>query len=205
MARKFRHLKGRNCRKRTLSERANTDRGAALTLLDTIFELIDLRSFGNIWFWLVVAAVWSGASQRVLGVPWDMATRARRSGEGSEAMADLEEMVRIHTGRILGMAAQSGLLLAGLAAFGLTSLALLGFVYGNAFSQALFLLGFPLTLVQMLSLRAARVIRTEGAAGAALIARLARYRLKVQGIALIAIFVTALWGMLHNMTAGVLG
>ena len=132
-----------------------------MTLLDTVFELIDLRSFGNIWFWLVVAAAWSGASQRVLGVPWDMATRARRSGEGSEAMADLEEMVRINTGRILGMAEQSGLLLAGLAAFGLTSLALLGFVYGSAFSQAVFLLGFPLTLVQVLSLRTARRIRAR--------------------------------------------
>ena len=176
-----------------------------MTLLDTVFELIDLRSFGNIWFWFVVAAAWSGASQRVLGVPWDMATRARRSGEGSEAMADLEEMVRINTGRILGMAAQSGLLLAGLAAFGLTSLALLGFVYGSAFSQALFLLGFPLTLVQVLSLSTARTIRATGATGAALVARLARYRLAVQAIAMISIFVTAMWGMLYNMTVGVLG
>lgn len=176
-----------------------------MTLLDTVFELIDLRSFGNIWFWIVVALAWSGASQRVLGMPWDMATRARRFGEESDAMADLEVMARISTGRILGMAEQSGLMLAGLAAFGLTSLALLGFVYGSAFSQALFLLGFPLTMVQVLSLRTARIIRAEGATGAALIARLARYRLAVQGIAMIAIFVTAMWGMLHNMTVGVLG
>jgi hypothetical protein len=33
-----------------------------LTLLDTVFELIGVRSFSNIWFWLVLAMVWSGAS-----------------------------------------------------------------------------------------------------------------------------------------------
>ena len=175
-----------------------------MTLLDNVFELIDLRSFSNLWFWIALAVTWSTASHWVLGVPWDMAIRARR-GSGDTAMADFEDMVRINTGRLIFVAEQSGTLLAGVTAFGLTSLALLGFVYGNEFSQALFLLGFPLTGVGLLSLRTARRIRLEAPRGDALIARLSRHRLAVQVIGMISIFVTAMWGMYQNMAIGALG
>jgi len=176
-----------------------------LTLLDTVFELIGVRSFSNIWFWLVLAMAWSGASQRVLGVPWDMIASVRRHGAQGDVMADIEDLARIHINRTLGMAEQSGLWLAGLAAFVLTSLMLLGFVYGSGFAQALFLLGFPLVLVHLISLRTARRVRAESASGEQLVERLARHRLMVQGIAMIAIFVTAIWGMYHNMVSGGLG
>ena len=176
-----------------------------MTLLDTVSELIGLRSFSNIWFWLVLAIAWSGASQRVLGVPWDMIATARRLGGEADPMAEIEELTRIHVNRLLRLVEQSGLLIAALTAFVLTSLSLLGFVYGSGFSQALFLLGFPLMLVQVLTVRTARSVRAEGARGAALIARLARHRLMVQGLAMISIFVTAMWGMYHNMITGGLG
>ncbi|MDZ7709809.1 MAG: component of SufBCD complex [Roseovarius sp.] len=175
-----------------------------MTLLDNVFELIDLRSFSNLWFWIALAVTWSTASHWVLGVPWDMAIRARRS-HGDTAMADFEDMVRINTGRILFVAGQSGTLLTGVTAFLLTSLALLGFVYGNEFSQALFLLGFPLTGVGLLSLRTAHRIRAEEPRGDALIARLSRHRLLVQVIGMVSIFVTAMWGMYQNMAIGALG
>ena len=175
-----------------------------MTLLDNVFELIDLRSFSNLWFWIALAVTWSTASHWVLGVPWDMAVRARR-GLGDTAMADFEDMVRINTARLLFVAEQSGTLIAGATAFGLTSLALMGFVYGNEFSQALFLLGFPLTLVGLLSLRTARRVRLEAPRGEALIKRLSRHRLLVQVIGMISIFVTAMWGMYQNMAIGVLG
>jgi hypothetical protein len=175
-----------------------------LTLLDNVFELIDLRSFSNLWFWIALAVTWSTVSHWVLGVPWDMAIRARR-GHGETAMTDFEDMVRINTGRLLYVADQSGTLMAGIAAFGLTSLALLGFVYGNEFSQALFLIAGPLTAVGLLSLRTARQIRARSLGGDALIARLARHRLAVQAIGMISIFVTAMWGMYQNMAIGALG
>ena len=41
--------------------------------------------------------------------------------------------------------------------------------------------------------------------GEALIARLARHRLAVQVIGMIAIFVTAMWGMYQNLSIGALG
>jgi hypothetical protein len=175
-----------------------------LTLLDNVFELIDLRSFSNLWFWIALAVTWSTVSHWVLGVPWDMAMRARRS-QGETAMADFEDMVRINTGRLLYVAEQSGTLLAGTTAFALSSLAILGFVYGNEFSQALFLLAFPLTGVGLLSLRTARRIDAEAPRGAALISRLGRHRLAVQTIGMISIFVTAMWGMYQNMAIGALG
>ncbi len=175
-----------------------------MTLLDNVFELIDLRSFSNLWFWIALAVTWSTVSHWVLGVPWDMAIRARR-GHGETAMTDFEDMVRINTGRLLYVADQSGTLMAGIAAFGLTSLALLGFVYGNEFSQALFLIAGPLTAVGLLSLRTARQIRARSLGGDALIARLARHRLAVQAIGMISIFITAMWGMYQNMAIGALG
>ncbi|MAU53967.1 MAG: component of SufBCD complex [Roseovarius sp.] len=175
-----------------------------MTFLDNVFELIDLRSFSNLWFWIVLAVTWSSASHWVLGVPWDMAMRARRAPD-AEAMADFEEMVRITTNRILFVARESGLILAGLVGFLLSSLGILGFIYGNEFSQALFLLFFPLTAVGLLSLRTARSIRHAGLSGEALIARLARHRLAVQVIGMIAIFVTAMWGMYQNLSIGALG
>lgn len=175
-----------------------------MTLLDNVFELIDLRSFSNLWFWIALAVTWSTTSHWVLGVPWDMAMRARR-GLGETAMADFEDMMRINTARLMFIAAQSGTLLAGITAFMLTSLALLGFVYGNEFSQALFLLGFPLTGVGLLSLRTARLIHAEAPRGAALIKRLSRHRVLVQMIGMASIFVTAMWGMYQNMAIGPLG
>jgi hypothetical protein len=163
-----------------------------LTFLDNVFELIDLRSFSNLWFWIALAVTWSSASHWVLGVPWDMAMRARRSA-GS------------NTNRLLFVAHESGLILAGFVAFVLTSLALLGFVYDNEFSQALVMLGFPLTLVGLVSLRTARGIRDQGLVGEALVTRLGQHRLVVQIIGMISIFVTAMWGMYQNMNIGVLG
>jgi hypothetical protein len=175
-----------------------------LTFLDNVFELIDLRSFSNLWFWIALAVTWSSASHWVLGVPWDMAMRARRSA-GDEAMTDFEDMVRININRLLFVAHESGLILAGVAAFVLTSLALLGFVYDNEFSQALVMLGFPLTLVGLVSLRTARLIKARELAGEALIAQMGRHRLVVQVIGMISIFITAMWGMYQNMNIGVLG
>ena len=104
----------------------------------TLFELIDMRSFSNLWYWIVLAVVWSTASHWVLGVPYDMVLRAKR--QGGQAEADLEDIVRINVNRLLYIGQVSGLWLAGFACFFLTMLVLLGFVYGVEFAQAVLLL-----------------------------------------------------------------
>jgi len=172
----------------------------ALDWYQTLFEMIDMRSFSNLWFWIALAVMWSTASHWVLGVPFDMVLRARR--HGGEAQVDLEDIVRINVNRLLYISQVSGLWLLGLGFFVLTSLVLLGFAYGIEFAQALLLLGFPMSLVGLLSLSTARLIRMEGSSGDVLQRRLMRHRLYTQVIGMVAIFVTALWGMYQNLNLG---
>lgn len=163
----------------------------------TIFEVIDMRSFSNLWFWIALAVVWSSASHWVLGVPFDMVTRARR--HDGEAQRDLEDMVRINVRRILYIGQVSGLLLLGFLCFVMTSLGTLGFLYDVEIAQALFLISLPMSFVGALSMRTASLIMAEEPEGAALHSRLARHRFWVQVIGMFSIFVTALWGMWKNL------
>jgi hypothetical protein len=137
-----------------------------------------------------------------MGVPWDMVLRARRVG--GEAEQDFEAIVRVNVNRMLNIADLAGPFLLAFAVFVLTSLAIMGFWYGVEFCQAVFLLAFPLSLVGSLSLRAARRIRASGDRGEALRTRLSRHRMAIQGIGILAIFVTAFWGMLQNFNVSIL-
>ena len=172
---------------------------------ETIFELIDMRSFSNLWFWIALAVLWSSTSHWVLGVPWDMILRARKKDTDAQSIVDLHDLVRINVNRILYIIHESGLLIAGFVCFALTFLGLTGFVYGKEISQALFLLGFPMSLVGLFSVLTARKIRHRGLETAALYKQLYRHRLITQVIGIVSIFVTAMWGMLQNMNVGVLG
>ena len=170
---------------------------------ETIFELIDMRSFSNLWYWIALAVLWSTVSHWVLGVPFDMVQRAKR--HRGQALADLEDLVRINVNRLLYISETAGLFIIGAAFAMMTALCLLGFAYGVEFAQALFLLAFPTMIVGLLSLRVARRIRADGASGDELFRRLSRHRFWTQMIGVLSIFVTALWGMWQNMTIGVLG
>ena len=170
---------------------------------NSVFELIDMRSFSNLWFWIVLAVVWSTASHWVLGVPWDIVIRARR--EGGQYVDDLEDLIRINTNRLLYIARVSGLWLLGFGCFFMTLLGLLGFVYGFEFGQAVFLIAFPMALVGALSLNTAKLIREREETGDALYRRLHIHRVITQVIGMVAIFVTALWGMFQNLQIGPLG
>ncbi|MGB7244808.1 MAG: component of SufBCD complex [Sulfitobacter sp.] len=169
----------------------------------SIFELIDMRSFSNLWFWIALAVVWSTTSHWVLGVPYDLVLRARRNG--GQAEADLEDLVRINTNRLLYIGRVSGLWMLGFVCFILTTLAILGLYYRIEIAQALFLLGFPMSLVGLLSISTARLIQEQDLKGDALRRRLTRHRVYVQIIGMISIFVTALWGMYQNLQLGPFG
>jgi len=170
---------------------------------DSVFTLIDLRSFSNLWFWIVLAVTWSIASHYVIGVPFDMVLRARR--QGGTAMADLEAMVDLQLRRRARIMQSGGALLVGLWAGMLTVVALLGFFYRIEFAQALTLLAVPLTLVMALSLRLTARLRAERPRDEALARRLTWHRLLIQIIGVLSILVTALWGMWHNLSLNVLG
>ncbi|HHS94553.1 MAG TPA: component of SufBCD complex [Rhodobacterales bacterium] len=169
----------------------------------TVFELIDMRSFSNLWYWIALAVMWSTTSHWVVGVPWDMVQRAARNG--GQAQTDLEDMVRINTNRILYIVDVSGPWLVALAAAFLTSLGMLGFWYGIEFAQALFLLAAPMSLVGALSVLSARAIHKNAMAGHAVRRRMHLHRVATQAVGMVSLFVTALWGMYQNMAIGVLG
>ena len=170
---------------------------------ETIFEVIDMRSFSNLWYWIALAVLWSTTSHWVLGVPYDMMTRAQK--QGGQAMTDFEDMVRINTNRLLYIARVSGLWLLGLSCFFLTVLGLLAFYYHVEFAQAVFLLAFPLSIVGLLSLSSARLIQSENATGELLLRRMLWHRRLTQVLGMISIFGTSMYGMFQNMYVGPLG
>ncbi|APX88592.1 component of SufBCD complex [Brevirhabdus pacifica] len=166
----------------------------------TIFELIDMRSFSNLWFWIVLAVIWSTASHWVLGVPYDMVTRAKR--QGGRAMDDLNALVGIYVRRLLYIAREAGAVLVGIVFFALTMLAALGFGYGVELCQALFLLFCPLVLVGALSMRTASRIASRDIRDEALFPVLRWHRFWTQVIGMNAIFITSMWGMFQNLRLG---
>ena len=170
---------------------------------EIVFEVIDMRSFSNLWYWIGLAVIWSTTSHWVLGVPYDMVLRARR--HPGEAEVDLEDMVRINTNRILHIGRVSGIWLMALGCAVLTTLVMLGFWYSVEFAQALFLLAFPLSMIGLLSHRTANKIQAAAAKGEALQRRLSRHRVLTQFIGMMSVFVTAMWGMYHNLAVGPLG
>ena len=162
-----------------------------------------MRSFSNLWFWIALAVVWSTASHWVLGVPYDMVQRAARNGGQTET--DLEDLVRINGNRLLFIARVSGLWIMAIACAFLTGLGLLGFFYWVEFAQALFLLAFPLSLVGGLNVYTANRIQSHQMAGEVLRRQMRNHRLMTQLVGIVAIFVTAMWGMYQNLTLGALG
>lgn len=170
-------------------------------LLDLITETIDLRSFSNLWYWIVLAVLWSTASHYVLGVPYDMVARARRGHEPSAY--DMRMLAEINTSRLLAIMEMSGPIVTGFAFFVLSMLAFLGWAYRVEFAQAVFLLAFPMSLLFAYSLHTAARLRRDGFSNLASVLR--RHRKGIQVLGVVSIFVTALWGMYTNMTVTVLG
>ncbi|MCE8511685.1 component of SufBCD complex [Ruegeria pomeroyi] len=169
----------------------------------SIFELIDMRSFSNLWFWIALAVVWSSASHWVLGVPYDMVTRARRVG--GQAAQDLDDIARVNVNRMLYIVDTAGLWIFAFCCFTLSALAMLGFFYGMEFAQAVFLLAFPMSLVALLNLSTARRVRGLALTGEDLARAIGRCRIYTQVIGMVSIFFTSLWGMYQNLSIGVLG
>ncbi|MBT8413552.1 MAG: component of SufBCD complex [Boseongicola sp.] len=168
---------------------------------DTVFEVIDMRSFSNLWYWIALAVLWSSVSHWVLGVPFDMIMRARREKEG-EAMDDLQDLVRVNVNRILYIAEVSGSWVFLFSSAAVTALGLMAIVYDVEFAQAVLLLVGPLGILALLSFRTSRIIRETGVQEAELIRKLMRHRFATQMIGVLSIFVTAMFGMYQNLYVG---
>lgn len=161
-----------------------------------------MRSFSNLWYWIALAVLWSSTSYWVLGVPFEMIQRGRR--EGGQVQKDVEDLVRINVTRFLQMVDSGSLILSGLAAFWLTAIGLLGFYYNIEFAKAVFLLLAPMTLVVWASIRTGRRILAGENTGDLLHHRLIVHRRVVQVIGILAIAITALYGMWLNVNISIL-
>lgn len=201
---KFTQLKGGNFQAAALRGLKQLSGAIVAHWYDIIFELIDMRSFSNLWYWIALAVMWSSTSHWVLGVPWDMVARARRH-ENPDNIRDMQEMLRINCDRIEFIIRKSGVVLAGVLFFILTVLLMLGFVYNNEFSQAVFFMVMPMSFVLGLSVKAARVIKQQQLKGEALYRKLYIHRLIVQMIGTFAILATAMWGMFQNLNSYAFG
>ncbi|WP_171129756.1 MULTISPECIES: component of SufBCD complex [unclassified Ruegeria] len=174
-----------------------------MDFFSSIFELIDMRSFSNLWYWISLAVLWSTASHWAMGVPYDLVVRARRVGGQSEQ--DLLDIVRINRNRLLYISEVSGLAIIAIACFFLTGLATAGFYYDLEFAQAVFLLLFPMSFVGLVNLWTARKLKQNEINLQIVSKFLTRCRIITQVIGMISILITALWGMYQNLSIGVLG
>ncbi|MEM7710450.1 MAG: component of SufBCD complex [Pseudomonadota bacterium] len=169
--------------------------------LQTALEVIDLRSFSNLWFWIALAVLWSTASHWVIGVPFDMVRRAARGHETS--LHDMHALANIQARRLLYIGDTTGTVTTVFTFFTVTVLVLLGFLYEIEFAQAILFLFLPMMIVTSLSIRTAR--KVAGLDPYDLGNLLARHRRSVQMVGIISIFATSMWGMWMNLNQSVLG
>ena len=82
-------------------------------------KLIDMRSFSNLWFWIVLAVLWSSGQPLGAGhVPYDlMVLRAQTQLGGAGSRSIWKIIVRINVNRLLYIAQVSGLWLLGFIVF----------------------------------------------------------------------------------------
>lgn len=168
---------------------------------DILFYAVDLSTFSSIWYWLAVAVTWATVSHWILGVPFDMILNSSRYG--AQATADLERAVDINARRLTSIMDLAGIWVVGFLAFVLAGLGAMGFIYMFEFAQGIFLLMFPLVFVWMINLRAARQFQQEMPEGKLLSRRLFRMRVWIQCVAVVSIFVTAVYGMYFNTSVPV--
>lgn len=176
--------------------------------IDGFLDLLDARSFGSVWFWLVLIVIWAGSGRTVLGVPSDVINRARRDPVGLPGLALLDWLSLALPRWKLDR--REGVVFLAISSFLLTSLIVLGFGYGLELAQALTLLGVPLLLLFLMRLRLARrldpvligahdgSVQPDEAAARAL-KLIAWHRRLAFALSMIAVAATALWGTLWQL------
>lgn len=164
---------------------------------NSILRIIELNTFSNVWYWLVVIVTWSIVSNWLIGVPIDMLFRARRYG--TQELADLEGLVDIHVRRIVAYYNSFGPWLIGLLAFLLSALGAMGILYQFELGLGLFVLGAPLSIIGIVNLRLALQLHKAPLEGKDLVRRLFVVRLWTQIIAMVALFFTAMFGMYYSL------
>lgn len=164
----------------------------------TILELIDLKSFSSIWYWLVVGTLWARAINAPMTVPLDILRAA--AGGDANASHDVVRICAMQKRRRAALTKLLGPMQTALWAFFLTVLLISGWGYGAEFAQAVFLIAAPMSLVSNMTARYARRLPMEESQSEERHKSLFRLKNRIQITGLASVFVSAIWGMLHNLT-----
>ncbi|MTD99612.1 hypothetical protein GIY56_04855 [Paracoccus sp. YIM 132242] len=180
---------------------------------DSLIGFLDSRSFGTVWYWLVVIGAWSLTGRHVIGVPAEIVGRARdaiQAGEGDcPAMLHLLDWLSLVLPR-WRLGAREGVAFLGLTGFVLTSLAIMGIGYALELALAAFLLLLPFAVLFWMRVALARRLMPlleaaeQGArpvpeAAAEAVRRMVIHRRLVTILSMAAVAVTALWGALWSV------
>lgn len=179
---------------------------------DSLIGLLDSRSFGTVWYWLVVIGTWSLAGRSVIGVPTEIVSRARMAVQAGEA----ESPPVLHLLDWLSLVlprwrfgAHEGVVFLALTGFVLTSLAIMGIGYVLELALASFLLLLPFAVLFWMRVALARRLlpllaaAEQGArpipdAAAEAVRRMVVHRRLVTVLSMAAVAVTALLGALWS-------
>ena len=148
----------------------------------------------------MIALMWAGLTRSALGVPHDLLARARRFG--GQAQLDVEALARIHAERYVYYWSRGKLFQVAFLAFVVSGLCVLAGGFHFEFAQAVLFLLLPLAMIAANSVRGAQFIMAGHGQGEALHKLILRHRLFVQIIGFTFIFLTAIFGFVHNLTAG---
>ncbi|GHA41525.1 hypothetical protein GCM10008927_02350 [Amylibacter ulvae] len=160
-------------------------------MTEDFLQILELKSFFNIWYWLFLAFIWSRATYFTLGVPLHDA-RLGHEREGVY-MHDFEELMRINTGHTVEAFDQYGVAVMAVIAFLLASAATLGFGFRMEIMQAIFLLMAPLTGATLFSVRFAYRIQAEKITGQSLYTAYVVHRRIKQIFGMLSMIVTSVW------------
>lgn len=121
-----------------------------------ILTILDSRSFGSIWFWLLLTLAWTLAGRRIAGVPSDVLSAVRKPEPpvDSAALLLLDWLSLTLPRRQIGPT--EAMVMMTVAAFTLTTLFMLGFFYGLEMAQALVLLLLPFAVLFVTEARLSR-------------------------------------------------
>jgi len=153
---------------------------------------ISFNSFSSIWYWIITSIAWSLTCHVTMGVPYDMLTRAGRSG--GQVAQDVDVLAQVHARRLAGFfeGSTTRIVFVMVITFLLAVLGTFGFYYAYELAAAMFMLIGPLILVQALSLRLSFRVRDLGLQGEELRAALLKRRFWNQVIGLVSIMASAL-------------
>jgi hypothetical protein len=154
-----------------------------------------MGSFESIWYWALTLVLWSRASTTVLGVPYDMILRARRT---PSVVARVEALAHLSSDRIGGLYDRGGGTIAAATGFALAVLLGVALATQVELPAAAFALLFPLAIVAYSTLRLAPAVRRQRMAGERLVHVLGKRRRWHMAIGMIAILGAVSVGMIYH-------